>query len=72
MTRFSKVTVEGDADPLVSLVIFEFRDEDLIGRYIGGDKTKVWAMTLSQSRFIHMLTDDGNLGERNHLRPRKR
>lgn len=30
-TEFSKITPEGDADPVVSLVIFEWRDEDLVG-----------------------------------------
>lgn len=29
------------SDPLVSLVIFEWRDEELIGRYAEGDKQRV-------------------------------
>jgi hypothetical protein len=45
LTKFSRVTPKDNADPLVSLVIFEFRDEDLIGRYIDGDKTKVWTFS---------------------------
>jgi hypothetical protein len=33
LTVFPNVTVEGDADPIVSLVIFEWKDEGLIGSY---------------------------------------
>ncbi|KAI0122097.1 lung seven transmembrane receptor-domain-containing protein [Daldinia grandis] len=31
LTKFPNQTVEGDDDPIVSLVIFEWKDEDLIG-----------------------------------------
>lgn len=33
---------EGDQDPVVSLVIFEWKDEDLIGVYASADATQVW------------------------------
>ena len=32
LVKFRKSPVEEDSDPLVSLVIFEWNDEDLIGR----------------------------------------
>ena len=32
LTRFDKVDVEGDQDPLVSFVIFEWRDVERIGK----------------------------------------
>lgn len=32
---------EGDTDPVVSLVIFEWKDEDLIGVYPTADATQV-------------------------------
>lgn len=31
MVNFDKVTVTDDSDPVVSLVIFEWKDEELIG-----------------------------------------
>lgn len=37
LTRFSQDPEAGDSDPLVSLVIFEWNDEDLIGKSISGD-----------------------------------
>lgn len=41
LTKFIKATPEGDADPVVSLVIFEWNDESLIGRYPDGDAENV-------------------------------
>lgn len=35
LVKFINGSAEGDADPLVSLVMFEWNDEDLIGRYPG-------------------------------------
>ncbi|KAI9788657.1 MAG: hypothetical protein M1835_002162 [Candelina submexicana] len=32
LTKFEKVGTEGDADPLVSFVIFEWRDEKYVGK----------------------------------------
>lgn len=37
LTRFSQDSEAGDSDPLVSLVIFEWNDEELIGKSISGD-----------------------------------
>lgn len=34
LTRFSHDSETGDTDPLVSLVIFEWTDEELIGRAV--------------------------------------
>lgn len=41
LTKFIKATPEGDADPIVSLLIFEWRDEGLIGRPSKEDPEKV-------------------------------
>ena len=30
-TKFTKTSPEGDEDPMVSLVIFEWKDEELVG-----------------------------------------
>lgn len=32
-TRFEKQTPGGDADPIVSVVIFEWKEEGFVGRY---------------------------------------
>ena len=42
-TKFIKTTPEGDEDPLVSLVIFEWEDEELVGRWPSDDAQKVRA-----------------------------
>ncbi|KAI9759007.1 MAG: cytoplasmic tRNA 2-thiolation protein 2 [Chaenotheca gracillima] len=39
LTNFEKQTPEGDADPIVSLIIFEWQDESFIGRKTGPDAT---------------------------------
>lgn len=41
LTKFIKLTPEGDVDPVVSLVIFEWKDEGLIGIHPDGDPGKV-------------------------------
>ena len=41
LTKFIKSTPEGDEDPLVSLVMFEWRDEDLVGVWPSPDAAKV-------------------------------
>jgi len=41
LTKFIKTTPEGDEDPLVSLVVFEWRDEDLVGVWPSEDAPKV-------------------------------
>lgn len=38
---FVKATPEGDEDPLVSIVVFEWRDEDLVGVWPSEDASKV-------------------------------
>lgn len=40
-TKFIKTTVEGDEDPLVSFVIFEWKDEELVGVWPSEDATRV-------------------------------
>ena len=41
LAKFIKIKPEGDVDPIVSLVIFEWKDESLIGRTPEGDARKV-------------------------------
>ena len=36
LTKFMKDVKEEEGDPLVSMVIFEWQDEPLIGRYMDG------------------------------------
>ena len=40
-TKFIKTASEGDEDPIVSLVIFEWKDEDLVGVWPQEDSTEV-------------------------------
>ena len=63
LTKFIKTTPEGDEDPLVSLVVFEWRDEDLVGRWPNDDAPKVSTLpaikkigtdTLLSAESIHM------------------
>ena len=41
LTTFMKATPEGDEDPLVSLVVFEWRDEELVGIWPNKDSREV-------------------------------
>ena len=41
LTKFIQATPEGDEDPIVSLVIFEWKDEDLVGVWPSEDASKV-------------------------------
>ena len=41
LTKFIQATPEGDEDPIVSLVIFEWKDEDLVGVWPSEDAPKV-------------------------------
>lgn len=41
LTKFIKLTPEEDVDLVVSLVIFEWKDEGLIGIHPDGEPTKV-------------------------------
>lgn len=41
LTVFPNKTYEGDADPIVSLIVFEWKDQDLIGVYPSPDALQV-------------------------------
>lgn len=41
LTKFIKTNAEGDEDPVVSLVIFEWKDEDLVGVWPSDDAPEV-------------------------------
>ena len=41
LTKFIQATPEGAEDPIVSLVIFEWKDEDLVGVWPSEDAPKV-------------------------------
>ena len=49
-TKFSKSTAEGDDDTTVSLVIFEWRDEDLVGIWPSED-----APSVCRTKHHHLL-----------------
>ena len=57
LTTFIKTTQEGDEDPLVSLVVFEWRDEDLVGRWPNDDAPKVCTPVTTEQ----LGTDSGDL-----------
>ena len=60
LTKFIKSTPEGDVDPVVSLVIFEWKDEGLIGVHPDGDPQKVWqAASMRWQRANSMYVADG-------------
>lgn len=44
LTKFIQATPEGGEDPIVSLVIFEWKDEDLVGVWPSEDAPKVGPM----------------------------
>ena len=48
-TTFTKVGEEADSDPLVSLVIFEWKDHDLVGIWPSNTATEVRARVLGLS-----------------------
>lgn len=54
LTKFIQVAPEGDEDPIVSLVIFEWKDEDLVGVWPSEDAPKVGMNTL---HFQEILAD---------------
>ena len=41
LTKFVKATPPGDEDPIVSLVIFEWRDEEFVGAWPSPDAAEV-------------------------------
>lgn len=45
LVNFDKFTVTDGSDPVVSLVIFEWRDEELIGRLLPGSDNIEWTCT---------------------------
>ncbi len=46
LVDLEKQTPDGDADPIVSLVIFEWRDEGFVGRYPSPEAIEVWPTLL--------------------------
>ena len=52
LTKFIKNTPKGDEDPVVSLVIFEWRDEDLVGVWPTPDAAEV---RVSFCRFLLLV-----------------
>ncbi len=44
---FEKQTPEGDQDPVISTIIFEWRDEKFVGRYLTPDAISVWTVISS-------------------------
>ncbi|CAJ2506059.1 Uu.00g001890.m01.CDS01 [Anthostomella pinea] len=62
LTVFPNVTVEGDDDPIVSLVIFEWKDEDLIGVYPDPDAYQK-GLICDPDNVASGLCDESNLGE---------
>ena len=48
LTKFMQNTPEGDEDPVVSLVIFEWKDEELVGVWPSEDAAKVRAWSLQE------------------------
>lgn len=50
LTKFIQATPEGGEDPIVSLVIFEWRDEDLVGVWPSEDAPKVGTVAMHSRR----------------------
>lgn len=50
LTKFIQATPEGGEDPIVSLVIFEWRDEDLVGVWPSEDAPKVGKVAVHSRR----------------------
>jgi len=48
LTEFVKITPSGDEDPLVSLVVFEWRDEDLVGVWPSPDAAEARCLAASK------------------------
>ncbi|KAI1490866.1 lung seven transmembrane receptor-domain-containing protein [Biscogniauxia mediterranea] len=61
-TTFPNKTYEGDDDPIVSLVIFEWRDEDLIGVYPTPDSLQK-ELICDPENVDSGLCDESDLGE---------
>lgn len=65
LTKFIQATPEGDGDPIVSLVIFEWKDEDLVGVWPSEGAPKVGMDALCCQRILLIHTA---CSERIHLR----
>ena len=50
LTEFIKTTPKGDEDPIVSFVVFEWHDEELVGVWPTADATEV----CQQHRYIEV------------------
>jgi hypothetical protein len=50
LTVFPNETIQGDDDPIVSLIIFEWKDQELIGAYLDADSFTVCAILSVSSR----------------------
>lgn len=50
LTEFPKFEGEGDEDPIVSLVVFEWRDEEFVGVWETEDAAKVCTINLAGDR----------------------
>lgn len=66
LTKFSQDSEVGDSDPLVSLVIFEWTDEPLIGRLVSDD-AEVCPLRLPATDLC-ILTSILSLEQRDDLR----
>ncbi|KAI1501272.1 lung seven transmembrane receptor-domain-containing protein [Biscogniauxia marginata] len=62
LTVFPNKTIEGDDDPVVSLVIFEWRDEELIGVYPTADALQK-ELICRPKNVAEGLCDKSDLGE---------
>ena len=60
LIKFLNETVQGDDDPIVSFVIFEWRDEDFIRVYPSPDAQYV--------RIVHLLVDPATWNQPSHTR----
>lgn len=56
LTKFIQATPEGGDDPVVSLVIFEWKDEDLVGVWPSEDAPKVGSIAMQSMRPTLILT----------------
>lgn len=65
LAKFIKTMPERDDDPLVSLVIFEWRDEDLVGVWPSDDAPEVGKPFISPATVPRLISD--KFAERVHL-----
>ena len=65
MTNFDNSSYKGGADAIVSFVIFEWRDEHLLGIQVNPNDASVRSITIKYDHCIHAETDIPT--ERNHM-----